>query len=142
MNTMLRIPVSIPIPVLTPAKFKMPPRIPWSLLRLTFFTKNGCSLCVTAEQNTVSWRLRETGNKAQFKKIDISEPVNEKWHDAYVFDVPVLHLENEQEPSRILKLMHRFTPEEIGAKAKELGFGSPNSNQETKEGHGEEPAGR
>ncbi|RVD81073.1 uncharacterized protein DFL_008950 [Arthrobotrys flagrans] len=103
----------------------MAPRIPWNLLRLTFFTKKDCSLCQTAAINAVGWRLSETGNKAQYKTIDIFEPGNEKWHDAYVFDVPVLHIENENEPSKILKLMHRFTGEEIGAKVQELGFGYP-----------------
>ncbi|KAK6357511.1 hypothetical protein TWF718_001820 [Orbilia javanica] len=103
----------------------MPPKIPWSLLRMTFFTKKDCGLCSTASLNAASWKLAATGNKAQFKTVDIFEPGNEKWHDAYVFDVPVLHLESEQDPSKILKLMHRFTPEEIGAKALELGFGEP-----------------
>ncbi|KAF3288083.1 hypothetical protein TWF132_008061 [Orbilia oligospora] len=101
----------------------MTSRIPWNLLRLTLFTKKDCSLCQTASLNTVNWRLVETGNKAQYKSVDIFGPGNEKWHDAYVFDVPVLHIENENEPSKILKLVHRFTGDEIGAKVRELGFG-------------------
>ncbi|KAF3282785.1 hypothetical protein TWF970_001520 [Orbilia oligospora] len=119
----------------------MTSRIPWNLLRLTLFTKKDCSLCQTASLNAVNWRLVETGNKAQYKSVDIFGPGNEKWHDAYVFDVPVisinqislntkmddeqLHIENENEPSKILKLMHRFTEDEIGAKVRELGFGDP-----------------
>ncbi|KAK6536066.1 hypothetical protein TWF281_000312 [Arthrobotrys megalospora] len=104
----------------------MPPPIPWNFLRLTFFTKKGgCSLCSTAAINTVGWRLVETQNTAQYNEVDIFAPGNEKWHDAYVFDVPVLHIENEKEPSKILKLMHRFTGSDIDAKVRELGFGYP-----------------
>ncbi|KAK6509067.1 hypothetical protein TWF481_003831 [Arthrobotrys musiformis] len=103
----------------------MPPKIPWNLLRLTFFTNKNCSLCSTAVVNTASWRLKETNNMAEFKEVDIFGPGNEKWHDAYVFDVPVLHIENASEPSKILKLMHRFTEQEIDDKVRELGFGYP-----------------
>ncbi|KAK6516346.1 hypothetical protein TWF506_006255 [Arthrobotrys conoides] len=113
----------------------MPPKIPWNLLRLTLFTKKDCSLCQTAGLNAAGWRLVETQNQAQYKSIDIFEPGNGKWHDAYVFDVPVLHIENEKEPSKILKLMHRFTQDEIDAKVRELGFGypSPMSIKEARE---------
>ncbi|KAK6509068.1 hypothetical protein TWF481_003831 [Arthrobotrys musiformis] len=72
----------------------MPPKIPWNLLRLTFFTNKNCSLCSTAVVNTASWRLKETNNMAEFKEVDIFGPGNEKWHDAYVFDVPVVSSQN------------------------------------------------
>ncbi|EPS39351.1 hypothetical protein H072_6877 [Dactylellina haptotyla CBS 200.50] len=90
-------------------------------LRLTLFTKADCGLCVTAKEAVQNFR--KSNSSARYSEVDIMGTGNEKWHDAYfgykVFDVPVLHLEKEDSP-KILKLMHRFTKEEIETKSKEL----------------------
>ncbi|KAK6344013.1 hypothetical protein TWF696_007661 [Orbilia brochopaga] len=86
-------------------------------LRLTLFTKSNCGLCITAKEAVANFR--KANNEIQYNEVDIFGPGNEKWHDAYVFDVPVLHLEKNN-GSKILKLMHRFTEDDIASKAKEI----------------------
>ncbi|KAK6538195.1 hypothetical protein TWF694_011077 [Orbilia ellipsospora] len=87
-------------------------------LRLTLFTKSDCGLCVKAKESVQNFR--KSNSSTQYNEIDIMKTGNEKWHDAYVFDVPVLHLENSSEGSRIIKLMHRFSKEDIESKIMEL----------------------
>ncbi|KAF3916697.1 hypothetical protein ABW20_dc0105959 [Dactylellina cionopaga] len=92
-------------------------------LRLTLFTKSDCGLCVSAKESIQNFR-KSADKSIEYTEIDIFQPNNEKWHNAYVFDVPVLHLEKHLEKngpsSKVLKLMHRFSKEDIESKAKEL----------------------
>ncbi|KAF3940187.1 hypothetical protein ABW19_dt0203591 [Dactylella cylindrospora] len=97
----------------------MHPTILLRSLRLTLFTKSNCGLCVTAKESVQTF-LKSSGVGTKYTEIDIFGEGNEKWHDAYVFDVPVLHLEDDEKSSKVLKLMHRFTKEDIEAKSKGL----------------------
>lgn len=58
------------------------------------------------------------------ENIDIK---GSKWRDLYDFDVPVIHISKSTSPSedvttasKAVKLMHRFTPEQVQAKMDEV----------------------
>ncbi|CAG8973983.1 hypothetical protein HYALB_00011561 [Hymenoscyphus albidus] len=84
--------------------------------KITLFTRQNCSLCVNAKQT-----LSAVWDKRHFKytEIDVMAPEGKKWKDLYEFDTPVIHVSNsklEEEPSlssQALKLMHRFTAEQV-----------------------------
>ena len=76
-------------------------------------------------------KTQSNGSAAlQYLEIDIMAPGQQKWKDAYDFDVPVLHIDhhadngakNEFQPSldAARKLMHRFTVEELGRAVREV----------------------
>ncbi|KAH6650035.1 hypothetical protein F5144DRAFT_597520 [Chaetomium tenue] len=88
--------------------------------RITFFTRTGCGLCTQARSV-----LSDVWDKQSFafKEVDIVKPEAKKWRDLYDFDVPVIHISKaqslEEDPklsSKAVKLMHRFTVEEVMAK--------------------------
>ncbi|KAM7192026.1 hypothetical protein V8F33_008604 [Rhypophila sp. PSN 637] len=88
--------------------------------RITLFTRENCGLCVQAKSVLSDvWDKRPFA----FKEIDIVKPESKSWRDLYDFDVPVIHISKTQNPeedpklsSKAIKLMHRFTPEEVEAK--------------------------
>lgn len=57
--------------------------------RITFFTRNGCQLCVNAK-NTLSnvWDQRPF----VFKEINVMDPEWVHWRNLYEFDTPVVRL--------------------------------------------------
>ncbi|CZT48300.1 uncharacterized protein RSE6_08977 [Rhynchosporium secalis] len=89
----------------------------WSLI--TFFTRQNCSLCTNAKQTLSNvWDVRPF----QYKEINVMEekPESKKWRDLYEFDTPVIHISKaalgEEDPvdsAKAIKLMHRFTTDEI-----------------------------
>lgn len=84
-------------------------------VKLTFFTKTTCSLCVNAK-NVLQSTILEDPIKLlnpQLSVIDISDPKNKKWFDAYCFDVPVLHVERPGLP--LVKFMHYFYKDKLTA---------------------------
>ncbi|KAK6201150.1 uncharacterized protein RJT21DRAFT_32028 [Scheffersomyces amazonensis] len=81
---------------------------------ITFFTKKTCMLCTNAHEI-----LRRTleNDSLKYKEInleivDIMKPENQKWFDAYCYDVPVLHITrpNEKKP---VKFMHYFYEDKL-----------------------------
>ncbi|KAJ9157354.1 hypothetical protein NKR23_g787 [Pleurostoma richardsiae] len=88
--------------------------------RITLFTRHHCGLCVKARD--VLGQVQKT-RPFVYKEIDIIQPSAQGWRDLYDMDVPVIHISKADSPeedpklsSKALKLMHRFTPEEVEAK--------------------------
>ncbi|KAI1847299.1 hypothetical protein JX266_006524 [Neoarthrinium moseri] len=89
--------------------------------RITLFTRENCGLCTQARSVLSDvWNQRPF----EFKEIDIvkSESIP-RWRDLYDFDVPVIHVskatapeEQPQSASKAVKLMHRFTTDEVQSK--------------------------
>ncbi|KAL2017552.1 hypothetical protein VTK56DRAFT_1986 [Thermocarpiscus australiensis] len=88
--------------------------------RITLFTREHCGLCSQARSVLSNvWDRRPF----VFREVDIIKPESKGWRDLYEFDVPVIHISQAQSPeedpklsSKAVKLMHRFTPEEVLAK--------------------------
>ncbi|KAF4956761.1 hypothetical protein FGADI_3625 [Fusarium gaditjirri] len=89
--------------------------------RITFFTRETCSLCTQAKHV-----LSDVWDKRPFDytevNVDLPKPESKQWRDIYDFDVPVIHISKasapEEEPSKVgkaIKLMHRFTAEQVEA---------------------------
>ncbi|OTA99790.1 hypothetical protein M426DRAFT_252187 [Hypoxylon sp. CI-4A] len=86
--------------------------------RITLFTRENCGLCTEARSVLSDvWDLRPF----QFKEIDIIKSESKpRWRDLYEFDVPVIHIskssapdEHPQSASKAVKLMHRFTTDQV-----------------------------
>ncbi|KAI1776638.1 hypothetical protein F4818DRAFT_440037 [Hypoxylon cercidicola] len=89
--------------------------------RITLFTRENCGLCTEARSVLSDvWDTRPF----QFKEIDIIKyDSKHRWRDLYEFDVPVIHIskssaseEHPQSASKAVKLMHRFTTDQVKAK--------------------------
>ncbi|KAK3945341.1 hypothetical protein QBC46DRAFT_336656 [Diplogelasinospora grovesii] len=88
--------------------------------RITLFTREHCGLCTQARSVLSDvWDKRPFA----FTETDIIKPEAKGWRDLYEFDVPVIHISKAEQPaedpklsSKAVKLMHRFTPEEVKAK--------------------------
>lgn len=107
--------------------------------RITFFTRQNCSLCANAKQTLSNiWDSRPF----VYQEIDVMAPEGRSWKDLYEFDTPVVRLKfqneaqswfksihvsssttGEESPelaSKAKKLMHRFTAEQVTAKMDEV----------------------
>ncbi|OTB19772.1 hypothetical protein K445DRAFT_149936 [Daldinia sp. EC12] len=89
--------------------------------RITLFTRENCGLCTQARSVLSDvWDTRPF----QFKEIDIiKSDFKPQWRDLYEFDVPVIHVSKSSAPeehpdsaSKAVKLMHRFTADQVKAK--------------------------
>ncbi|KAK0753942.1 hypothetical protein B0T18DRAFT_434496 [Schizothecium vesticola] len=88
--------------------------------RVTFFTRENCGLCTNARKVLADvWEKRPFA----FSEIDIVKPEHKSWRDKYDFDVPVIHISKASAPvedpslsSKAVKLMHRFTQDEVLSK--------------------------
>lgn len=102
--------------------------------RITLFTRNGCGLCSQGKQS-----LSDTWDKRPFDYVEEDvDAKGSKWRDLYDFDVPVvsldqfykihcemlitrqIHIAKSEAPaedvnkaSKAVKLMHRFTPQQV-----------------------------
>ncbi|EQL00601.1 hypothetical protein G6O67_002452 [Ophiocordyceps sinensis] len=92
--------------------------------RITLFTRDNCSLCTTAKDV-----LSRVGSKRPFvfATVDLARPESRPWRELYDFDIPVIHISKaaaEEEDAGMageaVKLMHRFTPEQVEAKMDEV----------------------
>eukprot|EP00808_Paulinella_micropora_P029545 g54566.t1 len=71
-------------------------------LRVILFTKPGCSLCVPVwqliQRVTTAWNTgsaAENKLRAQIYQVDISVKQNKKWWDEYKWDIPVVHVDRD-----------------------------------------------
>ncbi|KAH7326542.1 glutaredoxin domain-containing protein [Stachybotrys elegans] len=88
--------------------------------RITLFSRSNCGLCTQAKGVLSDvWDKRPF----DFKEIDLAEPASKSWKDLYDFDIPVIHIsktdaaeEDVSVAGKAVKLMHRFTPEQVEAK--------------------------
>ncbi|KAI5466658.1 hypothetical protein BGZ63DRAFT_418422 [Mariannaea sp. PMI_226] len=87
--------------------------------RITFFTRETCGLCSQAKGV-----LSNVWDKRPFEykevNVDLPQPESKQWKDLYDFDVPVIHISKatapEEDPAKsgkAIKLMHRFTIEQV-----------------------------
>ncbi|VUC34478.1 unnamed protein product [Clonostachys rosea] len=108
--------------------------------RITLFTRPSCGMCDQAKESLSKvWDARPFAYVEE--NIDIK---GSKWRDLYDFDVPVkmnwfvendllkistsqIHISKSSAPSedvttasKAVKLMHRFTPEQVQAKMDEV----------------------
>ncbi|MEE9295289.1 MAG: glutaredoxin family protein [Phycisphaerae bacterium] len=60
---------------------------------VTFFTKDGCTLCESAW--FVINKLRQRID-FEIERVDITEPQNTRWYALYCNDIPVVHLNGEE----------------------------------------------
>ncbi|KAI8965584.1 hypothetical protein F5Y11DRAFT_344460 [Daldinia sp. FL1419] len=86
--------------------------------RITLFTRENCGLCTQARSVLSDvWDSRPF----EFKEIDIiKSEFKPPWRDLYEFDVPVIHISKSSAPeehpksaSQAVKLMHRFTTDQV-----------------------------
>ena len=61
--------------------------------RLTFFTKNCCSLCDSAKFVVTKVRQRIDFS---YEEIDIGAKGNESWYEKYKNDIPVIHIDRKE----------------------------------------------
>ena len=95
------------------------PALRLAKVQLTLFTRANCGLCDVAKSRLVEFK--KLSNSVQYSEIDIMDPGQQNWRDAYDFDVPVLHIDPAADPGNDFqptldaakKLMHRFTVKEI-----------------------------
>ncbi|KAJ1333841.1 glutaredoxin family protein [Microdochium nivale] len=89
--------------------------------RITLFTRENCGLCTQARSVLSNvWDTRHF----EYTEIDIIKSESKsRWRDLYEFDTPVIHVakasnpeEHPQAASQAIKLMHRFTEDEVKAK--------------------------
>ncbi|KAH6660259.1 hypothetical protein BKA67DRAFT_653454 [Truncatella angustata] len=89
--------------------------------RITLFTRENCGLCTQAKSVLSDlWDQRPF----EYKEVDIIKSQQiPRWRDLYEFDVPVIHIakatapeEQPQLSSKAVKLMHRFTVDEVQTK--------------------------
>jgi hypothetical protein len=100
-----------------------------SQVQLTLFTRANCGLCDVAKSRLLEFKRKQHPDiTTHYSEIDIMEPAQQNWRDAYDFDVPVLHIDpvtenaKEFQPSldAAKKLMHRFTVEEVERAVREV----------------------
>lgn len=84
-------------------------------LKLTFFSKPQCGLCEEAKDV-----IDDTFADSEFARYDLSsrmETVNINkdpiWWKKYCFDIPVLHIEDKNDPSTLKVIMHHFREDEL-----------------------------
>lgn len=99
---------------------RLSPRLLQQSCRITLFTRANCGLCVRARSALSNvWDARPF----EFQEIDIIQPEAQAWRNLYDLDVPVIHIskasaakEDPKRASKAVKLMHRFSPDEVQEK--------------------------
>ncbi|KAH0595355.1 hypothetical protein MHUMG1_07107 [Metarhizium humberi] len=88
--------------------------------RITLFTRDNCGLCTQAKGV-----LSDVWDKRPFayKEVNLALPESRSWREFYDFDIPVIHIskvnaaeEQVNAAGKAVKLMHRFTVEQVEAK--------------------------
>ncbi|KAG6008174.1 hypothetical protein E4U43_000203 [Claviceps pusilla] len=88
--------------------------------RITLFTRDNCGLCAQAKGV-----LSEVWDQRPFayKEVNLALPESNAWRELYDFDIPVIHIskssaaqEQVSSAPKAVKLMHRFTTDQVQAK--------------------------
>ncbi|CEJ81722.1 Putative Glutaredoxin domain-containing protein [[Torrubiella] hemipterigena] len=86
--------------------------------RITMFSRDTCGLCTQAKGV-----LSDVWDKRPFEFKEVNLSNSEKWRNLYDFDIPVIHFAKANSPeedvakaAKAIKLMHRFTPEQVEEK--------------------------
>ncbi|KAG6036184.1 hypothetical protein E4U19_003567 [Claviceps sp. Clav32 group G5] len=92
--------------------------------RITLFTRDNCGLCAQAKGVLSNvWDQRPFA----YREVNLALPESNAWRELYDFDIPVIHVskssaEEEQVSSagKAVKLMHRFTTDQVQAKMNQV----------------------
>ncbi|EHK45237.1 hypothetical protein TRIATDRAFT_28179, partial [Trichoderma atroviride IMI 206040] len=88
--------------------------------RITLFSRDDCGLCTQAKGV-----LSDVWDKRPFHytEVNLAKPEFKHWKNLYDFDIPVIHIskaeaaeEDVNKTGKAIKLMHRFTTEQVEAK--------------------------
>ncbi|SCU88398.1 LAFA_0E12464g1_1 [Lachancea sp. 'fantastica'] len=93
----------------------------YSNIRLTLFSKTNCGLCDKAKE--VTKQVAENKQRfmgLQLHIVDIDEPQNKTWWNKYCMDVPVLHVENSNDPETVSKIFHRLDVQQVEQRIESL----------------------
>ncbi|KAG5992904.1 hypothetical protein E4U54_003518 [Claviceps lovelessii] len=88
--------------------------------RITLFTRDNCGLCAQAKGVLSDvWDQRPFA----YKEVNLALPESNAWRELYDFDIPVIHIskssagqEQVSSAPKAVKLMHRFTSDQVQAK--------------------------
>lgn len=84
-------------------------------VKLTFFSKPNCGLCEEAKEviddvlGSSDFEKENLGGKLEIVNIN----KDKKWWNAYCFDIPVLHIEDKNDTTTLVKIMHHFREDEL-----------------------------
>ncbi|KAL7799143.1 hypothetical protein V8C37DRAFT_398966 [Trichoderma ceciliae] len=92
--------------------------------RITLFSRDDCGLCAQAKDVLSNvWDKRPF----HYTEVNLAKPEFKHWKNLYDFDIPVIHISRaeagEEDISRTgkaVKLMHRFTTEQVEAKMNQV----------------------
>ncbi|KAK1253700.1 hypothetical protein MKX07_001777 [Trichoderma sp. CBMAI-0711] len=88
--------------------------------RITLFSRDDCGLCTQAKGV-----LSNVWDKRPFlyTEVNLAKEESKHWRNLYDFDIPVVHIskaeageEDINKVSKAIKLMHRFTEDQVEAK--------------------------
>ncbi|SMN20826.1 similar to Saccharomyces cerevisiae YDR286C Putative protein of unknown function [Maudiozyma saulgeensis] len=84
-------------------------------VKLTLFSKPQCGLCEEAHEI-----INDTLESSEFAKEPLRQNMqiininkDPKWWKEYCFDIPVLHIEKQGDPSSLFRIMHHFREDEL-----------------------------
>ncbi|KAG6008872.1 hypothetical protein E4U21_003683 [Claviceps maximensis] len=88
--------------------------------RITLFTRDNCGLCAQAKSVLSDvWDQRPFA----FNEVNLALKESKAWRELYDFDIPVIHIskssaaeEQVSSAGKAVKLMHRFTTDQVQAK--------------------------
>ncbi|AET38673.1 Mgp12p Ecym_3172 [Eremothecium cymbalariae DBVPG len=82
-------------------------------IKLILFSKEECGLCDSAKQVMTQVLKLPEFKSTQFEITDITDPRNTEWWNKYCFDVPVLHIQDKNNPEKLEKIFHRFNEKQV-----------------------------
>ena len=79
-------------------------------VKLTLFSKPQCGLCEEAKEIIEDVLESDAIPKHNISMniVNINQLNNKKWWDLYCFDIPVLHIEKDNDKESLFKMMHRI----------------------------------
>ncbi|KAG6026453.1 hypothetical protein E4U41_001263 [Claviceps citrina] len=92
--------------------------------RITLFTRENCSLCTQAKRVLSDVRHQRP---FAYNEVNLALPESNPWRELYDFDIPVIHIskssateEQVSTAGKAVKLMHRFTTDQVQAKMNQV----------------------
>lgn len=85
----------------------------YSKVNLTLFSKANCGLCDKAKYVLNEVTATKGFESVKIQTVDIDDPKNKEWWTKYCLDVPVLHIENTENPESLSKIFHKLEPEQV-----------------------------
>ncbi|AMD19193.1 HBR292Wp [Eremothecium sinecaudum] len=85
----------------------------YSNVKLTLFSKKDCGLCDSAKNVLNSLTQSPDYKSVECSIVDVKLPENKRWWDMYCFDVPVLHIEDKRDHTKLHKVFHRLNENQV-----------------------------